>query len=91
MQRKTGLAPAIVVGMPAICAAKKDDGSKIVIKRGEMGYIPVPNDFDVVKYNRLLNVTAPQVEAMLLGSMFGFDCPGADPNKHSGAQAKDWV
>lgn len=91
MQRKTGISPAIVIGMPVICAAKTHDGNNIVIKRGEMGYIPMPGDFDVVKYNRSLNVTASQVEAMLLGSMFGFDCPGADPTKHTGAQAKDWV
>lgn len=46
--------------------------------RGESGYRPA-SITDVERYNSALGVTPAQAEAMLAGSMFGFDVPGADP------------
>lgn len=58
----------------------------VAIKRGELGCFPTTYDEqDPVKAKELvthlntnkLNITEEVAEAMLLGSMFGWDCPGA--------------
>ena len=59
----------------------------IIIKRNEKGYyktdIPAASAEDaralVNEYNGRLGVTKAQEEAMKIGSMFGWDVPGADP------------
>ena len=73
--------------LPEMCAARSpSDDSPILIKRGVSGYWPAPRpDFDVDGFNARQGITAAQVEAMQIGSMFGWDVPGADPdawNKH---------
>lgn len=61
-----------------------------MIKCGETGYYPVklknsgtftehPQDI-VDRMNRELGVTHAEVMAMEIGSMFGWDVPGADPD-----------
>jgi len=62
-------------------------GELIVLKRGEIGY--THSDWDTgdrgknkeiaSRHNRELGITPAQAEAMQIGSMFGFDAPGADP------------
>jgi len=70
--------------LPAQCAARSPTtGKPILIVAGELGFHPIsPDDFDVEEFNRKSGVTPAQVEAMLVGSMFGFDAPGADPDNY---------
>ncbi len=92
MQRKTGVSHTEILPLPELCGARNPtDGELVILKRGELGYFAAPEGFDIIKFNRNLKVTAPQIEAMLIGSMFGFDVPGANPAAHNGASAKDWV
>ena len=68
--------------LPTECAARNPvDGSTVLITRGEMGYHLLPG-VDVDKYNAYRNVTKEQEQAMLAGSMFGWDCPAADPQTY---------
>ena len=74
--------------LPAQCAARSPtSGKPILITAGEIGFRPIfPDDFDVEAFNRESGVTPAQVEAMLVGSMFGFDAPGADPDNYPGGR-----
>ena len=75
--------------LPEYCYARLiSDNSPIKIIRGESGYYPQPEYFDVEKLNRLSNVTPEQQEAMLVGSMFGWDVPGANPDVYIGRRMK---
>lgn len=70
--------------LPPMCAGRHpSDGSAILIKRGVAGYWPARPDFDVDRFNARYNISAAQVEAMQIGSMFGWEVPGADPDMHS--------
>lgn len=70
----------VLADLPEMCATRRlTDGSPILIKRGTVGYWPLRDDFDVDAFNARHGITPAQVEAMMTGSMFGFDCPGADP------------
>lgn len=51
----------------------------IGIKRGESGYYPIYTTKKADDLNRSLGVTKAQRDAMLAGSMFGWDTKGADP------------
>ena len=67
-----------------VCAAvHPTTGEPIMITRGEPGYRPFASEFDaetaVRLFNESLRVTPEQVQAMLAGSMFGWDCPAANP------------
>ncbi len=61
-------------------------GELIGIQRGVPGYVKVaklPTGVDTLeKANELLSVTKAQAEAMLIGSMFGWHVPGADPDRY---------
>jgi hypothetical protein len=57
----------------------------IIMRRGHKGYWPAPRDLDVDVLNQHCGVTPAQREAMLHGSMFGFDAPIADPLLHQDA------
>lgn len=68
-------------------------GARIVlIKRGEIGFYPTTLDRPdmsaeqakalVDAYNERLGVSWPVKQAMLFGSMFGFDGNGADPSRY---------
>ena len=58
-------------------------GQYIVVKRGEKGYWPsgIPNGYVADKMNERWGVSPAMREAMLAGSMFGWDVPGADPER----------
>jgi hypothetical protein len=60
-----------------MCAARHPtDNSVILIVRGELGYRPF-KEIDVEAFNSRHGLSPDEVEAMLVGSMFGWDCPGA--------------
>ena len=75
-------------GLPEFCfSTMPGTGELICIKRGESGYYP--SDWNTSsrehnrqiadEQNRRLGVTPAQKEAMMCGSMFGWNVPGADP------------
>ena len=73
----------VLADLPEICAAHlPSDNSAILIKRGERGYCLRWEAYDGERFNKHHGITGAQVGAMLTGSMFGFDCPGADPLDH---------
>ena len=66
--------------LPEVCAVRiPGSGAATLIRRGESGHYPFDTDIDVDKFNTDLGVTKNQVSAMEAGSMFGWDCPAADP------------
>lgn len=68
--------------LPELCASiNLTDGKPILIRRGVMGYYPAPT-IDVDGFNERHNVTPAQREAMEIGSMFGWEVPGANPDNH---------
>ncbi len=71
----------IAEGLPEVCASRNpSDGSPIILKRGESGFWPMTaEDVTPEDCNKALGITKSQEEAMLAGSMFGWDVPGADP------------
>ena len=58
-----------------------ETGGITLIRRGEPGYQPVQTRWTANVLNALLDpVPTPlQIEAMLIGSMFEWDVPGANP------------
>ncbi len=66
--------------LPRVCAAFEFTYQKpILLHRGHAGYTELSKDFDVDKFNSQRRISSWQVEAMLAGSMFGWEVPGADP------------
>ncbi len=74
--------------LPETCLATlPSTGELIVLKRGETGYFR--SDWDTGNkaenkklaewHNHRCGITPAQVKAMQVGTMFGFDAPGADP------------
>lgn len=51
----------------------------VAVKRGEAGFVPIFSRMSADDLNFAMGVTPAQREAMLVGSMFGFDVPGANP------------
>lgn len=57
----------------------------VMIKRGERGFYStnvVGGQPAVDRLNEELGITKGQVQAMVTGSMFGWDTPGADPDTY---------
>lgn len=66
--------------LPVMCMlADLVTGKTIAVKRGETGYWPMDHIEDPDVWNAKRGITSAQVEAMRMGSQFGFDAPGADP------------
>jgi hypothetical protein len=62
-------------------------GEVILIKLFEKGYYPynggtVKGEDKAKELNEKLGITPAQVAAMEAGSMFGWSCPGADPDTY---------
>lgn len=47
--------------------------------RGRSGYRPFESRFTPDEFNAQIGITPEGVQAMLAGSMFGWDCPAANP------------
>ena len=86
-------APKLAEGLPELCfSVLPGTGDLICIKRGESGYYPSDwstNDkeqnAELADYNNeRLGVTPEQRQAMEVGSMAGWDVPGADPANYGG-------
>ena len=83
--------PKLADGLPELCfSTLPGTGALICIKRGESGYYPSDWNTDDPAQNReladynneRLGVTPTQEKAMKIGSMFGWDVPGADPSAY---------
>lgn len=67
--------------LPEMCATHLPTTKQpVMLKRGHTGYWPLSEGFDVAGFNTRHNVTEKQKLAMEIGSMRGFDVPGADPD-----------
>ena len=84
-------APKIADGLPEMCfSTLMTTGQLICIKRGETGYYPSEWDTGDKEHNvsladelnENLGVTPAQRQAMEIGSMAGWDVPGADPSNY---------
>jgi hypothetical protein len=69
--------------LPDECFARMP-GEKGIIKivRGETGYYAITTTYTVDQLNAKLGVTPAQREAMVAGSMFGWDAPAANPDNY---------
>ena len=81
----------VAEGLPELCfSTLRSTGQLICIERGESGYYP--SDWDTGdkernvelagQLNEELGVTPAQRQAMEIGSMFGWEAPGADPKNY---------
>jgi hypothetical protein len=86
-------APKLAEGLPELCfSVLPRTGELICIKRGESGYYrsdwntdDKEQNIELADYNNeRLGVTPEQRQAMEVGSMAGWDVPGADPANYGG-------
>jgi hypothetical protein len=74
--------------LPLLCMVRHpSDGASIIVRRGVEGYYAVQTKLSPEDYNGA-DVTPAQSEAMLVGSMRGWDVPGADPDNYEGNPPK---
>lgn len=72
-----------LAALPEMCATVLPATFEpIVIKRGEAGHWPLPDGMTIERINTVFKATPAHVAAMLVGSMFGWDLPGADPARY---------
>ena len=82
--------PSTAPKLPSLCYARHPETSAtVLIVRGEDGYHPVQTFLTPAQLNAALAEppTPAQVQAMVVGSMFGWQVPGADPARHAAARA----
>ena len=84
--------------LPETCMTTlQETGELIILRRGETGYYHAEWNTDDAAYNRHIaddhnrarGLTPAQVEAMRVGSMFGFAVPGADPQMYLDAAEQE--
>jgi len=78
-------------GLPRLCYARQPEtGTTVLIVCGEAGYHLVTTPLTPEQLNTALAVppTRQQVQAMLVGSLFGWQVPGADPARHAAASSQ---
>jgi len=70
----------VLKDLPELCYSRRlSDGYPVILKRGVVGYWPARPNQQPEDLNETLGVNVAQEEAMICGSMCGFDVPGADP------------
>lgn len=74
---------------PVAFATHPTTGATILIKRHRSGYYILETRLTAEVLNQAFGVSAEQAYAMLGGSMFGWDCKGADPTTY--AEAPSYV
>lgn len=74
---------------PVAFAAHPTTGATVMIRRGERGYFLLATRLTADELNQVFGVTAAQSMAMLAGSLFGWECPGADPATYTELLACD--
>ena len=82
---------ATLMKLPPRCAVGPTEAKTLgiatafVIWRGMAGYEPRPDltDEEAARYNALFSAKPNQIEAMIAGSMFGWEVPGADPDSYA--------
>ncbi len=82
--------PSTAPGLPPLCyACHPETGATVLIVRGEDGYHPIRTFLTPGQLNAALTElpTTAQIRAMLVGSMFGWQVPGADPACQAAATA----
>lgn len=58
-------------------------GETIKITKGESGYHRLPDAYQTAEQlNEYFDITPAQAEAMRIGSMFGWEVPGANPERY---------
>lgn len=81
-------------GLPVAAAVSllTDPRAVVIVRNGCRGYWMVQQCGDEIaaavlreSINAALGVTIPQREALAAGSLFGFDCPAADPATYDDA------
>ena len=86
MKGKMGDAETDHTGLPTWCfVSMPGSGETVAISRMRDGYRPLPwavawDDDELAQANALLGVNEKQSQCMMVGSMFGWTVPGADPN-----------
>ena len=84
--------------LPETCLSTlQETGELIILKRGETGYYRSEWNTDDAAYNQRIaedhnlarRLTPAQVEAMRVGSMFGFAVPGANPQMYLDAAKQE--
>lgn len=85
--------PDFTSKLPDVCwSVSEPCGTLICIKKGEAGYLTSTWDTGNPEQNRRIadynnqkrGITKAQEEAMVIGSMFGWDSPAADPKFYEG-------
>lgn len=60
----------------------------IAVRRGELGYYPILTRCTAEALNETAGVTQAQADAMVVGSMCGWDAPGAFPKTWEAHRAR---
>lgn len=68
--------------LPELCYAEGSQGETVIIKRGITGYFVTDQKEKPDMLNAKLGITAGQYEAMIVGSMFGWHVPAANPDNY---------
>ena len=98
MTEQERFTPKVANGLPEMCfSTLPGTGELICIKRGESGYYPsdwnTPDKERNIEIaddaNEEMGVTPAQRQAMEVGSMFGWDVPGADPANYETKKEMD--
>ena len=90
--------PDSLTRLPDLCwSVLPGEGTLICIKKGESGYYSsdwstgdrAQNRYLADYNNQRRGITPAQEQAMLTGSMYGWDVPGADPKWYEGHQDQE--